>query len=193
MVYQKNLQNNLATLYWCTFTGLIAFYLYMNALPSLSTWHIKLLKNEFHIHSYVKNFTSYIRLEEKLFKELETEIYNKVLPKEQNTINRYTTNSLSDPRRWDIHWNKSFEMKVKEPKGAVLLLHGMSDSPYSLHHQATSLHENGWYVLSVRLPGHGTIPSGLRNVTWEEMAAVVQLSMQHLKARIGDKAIHIMG
>ncbi len=175
------------------FIGLIAFYLYMNALPSLSIWHTKLLKNEFHIHSNVKNFTSYIRLEEKLFKELETEIYNKVLPKERNTINRYTTNSLSDPRRWDINWNKSFEMQVKEPKGAVLLLHGMSDSPYSLHHQATSLYKNGWYVLGVRLPGHGTIPSGLRNVTWEEMAAVVQLSMQHLKAKIGDKAIHIIG
>ncbi len=175
------------------FVGLVAFYLYMNSLPTLSTWHTSVLKNEFTSQHNVQTFPEYLKLEEKLFKELETHIYDKIPIQEKNHINRYTKNSLSDPRRWNTQWNKSFVLSPKEPKGAVLLLHGMSDSPYSLRQQAKYLHKNGFYVVGLRLPGHGTIPSGLRNMKWEEMAAVLNLGMRYLEEKVGTKPIHIMG
>jgi len=175
------------------FIGIIAFTLYMRSLPQLSTWHTTLLEHEFTSHSNVKNIQAYMNLETKLFDELKTEVYDKTLHTEQNRLNRYTNESISNPSLWKPNWNKSFEMKVKNPKGAVLLLHGMSDSPYSLHTQAEYLHKNGFWVLGLRMPGHGTIPSGLRNMKWQDMAAVVELGMKHLDEKVGTKPIHIMG
>ena len=44
------------------------------------------------------------------------------------------------------------------PSGGVLLLHGMSDSPYSLRALGEELHQQGYWVVGLRLPGHGTLP-----------------------------------
>ena len=43
------------------------------------------------------------------------------------------------------------------------------------------------------MPGHGTAPSGLTSITWEEMALVVKLGMEHLASKVGEKPIHIIG
>jgi len=183
----------LVTLIGGFFIGLIAFYLYMGSLPTLSTWHTTLLKNEYTAHSKVKNIEAYMALEEKLFAELQTEVYDKTIPSEQNAINRYSKEGISNPKLWKTKWNQSFELKAKTPKAGILLLHGMSDSPYSLHTQAQYLNEEGYWVLALRLPGHGTIPSGLRNIKWEEMASVVQMGMKHLEEKVAAKPIHMMG
>lgn len=174
-------------------TGVALFLLYMESLPSLSTWHTTILQNEFTTESSVKDFDSYIALEDRLFKELESEIFEKVLSTEKNRINRYTKNSFSDPKRWDKSWNKSFELPVDNPKMGVLLLHGMSDSPYSLHAQAEYLHKRGVWVVGMRLPGHGTVPSALIDLKWQDMAAVVRIGMDRLRQKLGEKPIHIMG
>jgi alpha-beta hydrolase superfamily lysophospholipase len=84
-------------------------------------------------------------------------------------------------------------MPLADPKMGILLIHGMSDSPYSLHTQAEYLHNNGAYVVGIRLPGNGTIPSGLVAATWQDMAAVVKMAMQHLKEKMGNKPIQIIG
>ena len=177
--------------------GVIVFVLYMNSLPSLSTWHTTTLQHEFStkltMKNTVKDFDAYIALENQLFEELDSEIYEKVLPSEKNRINRYTKNSVSNPKRWNKAWNKSFELPVENPKMGVLLLHGMSDSPYSLHAQAEYLHKKGVWVVAMRMPGHGTIPSGLIELKWQDMAAVVQIGMERLSQKLGDKPIHIMG
>jgi len=173
--------------------GFVAFTLYMKSLPSLSTWHTTQLKNEFTVHSEVKNFDDYVALENKLFRELDREIYDKVLKTEQNSVNRYTKKSFSDPKRWSKAWNKSFELPVEDPKMGILLLHGMSDSPYSLHAQAEYLQKEGVWVVAMRMPGHGTIPSALTGVKWQDMAAVVEIGMKRLTQKLGDKPIHIMG
>lgn len=173
--------------------GIIGFIVYMNSLPSLYLWHTTILENEFNTKSGVKDFDAYLALEKKLFNTLDNEIYNKVPDKEKNRINRYTKNSYSNPKRWDRSWNKSFELPVKNPKMGVLLVHGMSDSPYSLHTQAEYLHKQGVWVVGLRMPGHGTIPSGLRELKWQDMAAVVKIGMERLNKKVGNKPIHIMG
>jgi len=173
--------------------GITIFLLYMRSLPSLSTWHTTILDTEFTQYSKVKDFDDYLDLEKRLFAELDREVYDKVLPDEKNRIHRYTRNSLSDPKRWEHSWNQSFELPVENAKMGVLLLHGMSDSPYSLHTQAEYLHTKGVWVVSMRMPGHGTIPSGLTNIKWQDMAAAVKIGMKRLSEKLGDKPIHIMG
>ncbi len=173
--------------------GITAFILYMRSLPSLNIWHTTALENEFVHNANIKNFDAYLKLEERLFIELDEKIYNRVSTNVKNSIHRYTKNSISDPRRWDKAWNRSFELPVKNPKAGILLVHGMSDSPYSLHTQAEYLHKRGVWVVAIRLPGHGTIPSALREVKWEDMASVVKIGMKRLNEKVGDNPIHIMG
>jgi pimeloyl-ACP methyl ester carboxylesterase len=136
-------------------------------------------------------------LEDKLFEELDRKIYEKVPESERNPINRYTKESLSDPGRWQeaygISYNKSFELPAENAKTGVLLIHGMSDSPYSLHTQAEYLNKKGVWVVALRMPGHGTVPSGLVDVRWQDMAAVVKMGMAHLKEKVKGKPIYIMG
>ncbi len=171
----------------------LLFSLYVSSLPPLSIWHTTVLKEEFTDTSPVKNIGQYMQLEDQLFLSLQSKIYQKVEPSMQSYTNRYTPESISIPSRWKPNWNRSLEFIPDNPKGGVLLLHGMSDSPYSLHTQATYLFEEGYRVLALRMPGHGTIPSGLRDMKWEDMAAVVQLGMQHLSHKLGDKPIFMMG
>ena len=173
--------------------GITVFVLYFKSLPSLSTWHTTILQNEFTANSDVKDFDAYIALEDRLFDELDSEVYDKVLANEKNRINRYTKNSVTDPKHWNKAWNKSFELPVENPKMGVLLLHGVSDSPYSLHAQAEYLQKKGVWVVAMRMPGHGTIPSGLIELKWQDMAAVVKIGMERLNQKLGDKPIHIMG
>ena len=47
------------------------------------------------------------------------------------------------------------------------------------------LHANGFYVLALRLPGHGTIPGALTKVRWEDWVAASRLGARHVRKRIG--------
>lgn len=59
-------------------------------------------------------------------------------------------------------------------RGGVLLVHGLGDSPWSFHDIGPELARRGFLVRSVLLPGHGTEPSDLLDVTleqWRELVA----------------------
>jgi alpha-beta hydrolase superfamily lysophospholipase len=43
------------------------------------------------------------------------------------------------------------------------------------------------------MPGHGTAPSGLTSVKWQDMAAVVRLGMSHLRSTTKQGPLHIIG
>ncbi len=94
---------------------------------------------------------------------------------------------------WSPNWNRSFELPVDAAKAGVLLLHGMSDSPYSLRHLGQRLNAAGASVLGLRIPGHGTAPSGLIEATWQDMAMAVRLAVQHLAGQAGERPLYIVG
>ena len=172
---------------------LIGFVVYVYSLPGLSIWHTTQLDHRFTADSNIQTLEGYMALEEQLFAELETEVYAKLKPDKKSDINRYTTNSYSDPSRWPVQWNRTTELPAKEAKMGVLLLHGMSDSPYSLHTQASYLQEQGAWVVNMRMPGHGLIPSGLVELHWKDMAKAIEIGMNHLRERLGDKPLYIIG
>jgi len=176
-----------------TITSIIVFVIYLQSRQELALWHLDILKSEYTAKSDIKNFKEYIKLENSLFKEVDSKINQKLLSGQKTKLNRFYTNSLSSPSHWPQNWNKSFEFTRTKPKAGILLLHGLSDSPYSLHTIGQTLHRYQANVIGLRLPGHGTAPSGLLNVQWEDMAKAVQLAILHLKESIGDKPIHIIG
>ncbi|MEM9303019.1 MAG: alpha/beta fold hydrolase, partial [Pseudomonadota bacterium] len=161
----------------------------------LSPWHTADLGEEFTARDAdeTPTFEAYLALEERLFAELEEEVYAEVETGAEFALVRYSKGSLADPRTRQPNWNRSFELSTPEPRGGVLLLHGMSDSPYSLRQLGLTLRAQGFWVIGIRLPGHGTAPSGLRKARWEDMAAAGRLAMQRLVAKVGERPIHVIG
>jgi alpha-beta hydrolase superfamily lysophospholipase len=171
----------------------IVFVIYLNGRADLQVWHLAELDQEFTAGSDVQTISDYLALEERLFKQLDELVYAKIKPDQQPAINRYNRGSLADPERWSPNWNRSFTLSAASPKAAVLLLHGMSDSPYSLRHLGERLHVAGANVLGLRMPGHGTAPSGLIEITWQDMAAVVRIAMRHLAQHNEGVPIYVIG
>lgn len=69
----------------------------------------------------------------------------------------------------------------------------MSDSPYSLRALGLQLQREGYHVIGLRAPGHGTAPSGLRKIIWQDMAAAVDLALEHLASKIDNRPLHLVG
>jgi alpha-beta hydrolase superfamily lysophospholipase len=163
--------------------------------PALKPWHTEKLHAEFTSGKTdeIRNFADYLQLEDALFAQLEAEIYAHTATGPEYALVRYSAGSAADPQQRQPNWNRSFELTADAPAGGVLLLHGMSDSPYSLRALGETLNRRGYQVLGLRLPGHGTAPSGLTSVRWQDMAAAVRLGMEHLAARVGQQPIHIIG
>jgi alpha-beta hydrolase superfamily lysophospholipase len=165
-----------------------------SSLP-LEPWHTEALTAEFTARKTdeIRTFEDYRRLEDRLFAQLEQQVYAHTPTGPAQALVRYSKGSAADPQGREPNWNRSFELPADAPAGGVLLLHGMSDSPYSLRALGQSLNQNHFWVVGLRLPGHGTAPSGLLSIKWEDMAAAVQLSVAHLAAKVGQKPIHIIG
>jgi len=177
-----------------SFIALLAVYVYfLENRPDLSVWHRADLDVEFSVKAGVSDFNQYIELENRLFAQLDELVYAKVEQATGNSVNRYSRGSLSDPERWPVNWNRSFVLDRDEPTAAVLLLHGLSDSPYSMRPLGERLHEAGAWVLGLRIPGHGTAPSGLVETRWQDMAAAVRLAARHAAETVGSKPFYIVG
>ena len=163
--------------------------------PALKPWHTEKLRAEFSTGKTdeIRSFADYLQLEDELFAQLEEEVYTQTATGPEYALVRYSAGSAADPQQRQPNWNRSIELNADAPVGGVLLLHGMSDSPYSLRALGEKFNALGHQVLGLRLPGHGTAPSGLTSVRWQDMSVAVRLGMEHLAARVGQQPIHIIG
>lgn len=161
----------------------------------LEPWHTAHLEQEFEADDLgeMRTFDDYLALEERLFRELDETVYAQVATGPEYAILRYSRGSASDPESFAVNYNRSFELEAGDARGAVLLIHGMSDSPYSLAAIGKRLNEDGYHVLGLRLPGHGTVPASLTRTHWQDMAAAVQLAMRHLADEVAPYPVHIVG
>ena len=90
--------------------------------------------------------------------------------------------------------NRPFELRPDEcrfPRNregryerGILLIHGLSDSPYFLKPIARRLQERGFLVRSILLPGHGTVPGDLLNVNYQEWVRATAYGIEQLKPRV---------
>ncbi len=65
----------------------------------------------------------------------------------------------------------------------ILLIHGLSDSPYSMKSLARFFKRQCFFVEVLLLPGHGTRPGDLLDVTWEEWAKAVSFAVGTLEKK----------
>ncbi len=180
-------------LFGVTLTLLVVGIHALTSRPALQVWHTVDLDEEFTRASDVKDFAGYLKLEDRLFTQLENKVYQKTGPAGADSINRYQHGSRVDPTAMQPNWNRSFELRQDHPTAGVLLLHGLSDSPYSLRHLGESFHATGATVMGLRLPGHGTAPAGLVEVKWQDWTAAVRLAVKHLRGTVGDQPLYVVG
>ncbi|MEF9995339.1 MAG: alpha/beta fold hydrolase [Burkholderiaceae bacterium] len=173
--------------------GLVAYGFYVSGLPTLSRWHSLELQQEFRAGDGTRTWVQWLAKEDAVFAELKQKIYARPQAGEGQIASRYTAGALADPTKEAFDWNRSFELPAKNPRGGILLIHGLSDSPYSLRGLAEQMNAAGWTVVALRLPGHGALPSGLRDVSWQDWAEAVRVAARHLKQSVGDKPILLAG
>jgi alpha-beta hydrolase superfamily lysophospholipase len=156
-------------------------------LPELRPWHRLVLKEEFHAGraGAPTSFDEYRRLEDRLFAELHTRLLDNPKVADTYPLSRYRAGSLPEHLALDTPYNRSYELTPLSPRGAVLLVHGLTDSPYSMRSLARTFFDEGYYVLVLRLPGHGTIPSALCDVSWKDWYGSVVLAAKHAAAVAG--------
>ena len=76
--------------------------------------------------------------------------------------------------------------KDKLYRRGVLLVHGLTDSPYFMRYLAEFFRDNGFRVMAVLLPGHGTQPGDLLGVTWHEWDKAVAYGADRLAEEVDE-------
>ncbi|MGI9326361.1 MAG: alpha/beta hydrolase [Pseudomonadales bacterium] len=177
-------------------TLIVVLVLMMQGRPELQPWHVAALQSEF-LASKAKEVTdlnAYLALESRLFGELETEVFDLAPAAQQRSYHRFANNSRSDARGYAVNWNRTLVRKHPNSRGAVLLLHGLSDAPYSLRSLAELIYGQGYSVLALRLPGHGTAPAALLRTKHQDWMAAMRLAMRHLASQSeADAPLYIVG
>ncbi len=163
--------------------------------PPLSVWHTYVPEDLDAGDLPKLDWNGYLAHEKRLFEEVHRNVVQKIAPEERVASNRYYEGSPVYPGKFKNDWNRSYTMDpAGAPRGAVVLLHGLTDSPYSLRHVARMYRDRGWAVVAPRLPGHGTVPSGLSYVDWEDWSEATRLAMREARRRAGDgKPLHLVG
>lgn len=179
---------------WLLLTAVVVLAVSFRARgkPELGPWHRVELVHERHADALRDmDWTAWRANEDALFAELHATLAAQAPAGRY----RYERGSRLGAPPGATDWNRSFEsLPDGAPRGGVLLLHGLSDSPYSVNHLAAFYGAQGWAVLAPRMPGHGTTPSGLLTARWQDWLAVVELAMRDLRARVGpDAPLHIVG
>ena len=139
-------------------------------------------------------WAGYLAAEDAAFGFVRDRVTRTLAPGERLPLNRYFSGSPIYPPHFARDWNRSFILDPTGPSlGVVVLLHGLTDSPYSLRHVALAYQARGWTAVAIRMPGHGTVPAGLANAKWPDWAAATRLAMREGARRAKGGPIEIVG
>ncbi|MGI9201766.1 MAG: alpha/beta hydrolase [Woeseiaceae bacterium] len=155
--------------------------------PDMFVWHTYETEQEFRADDYPNGITlgEYLELEDRLFAELDEHVYSTVEPSNRELFNRYNKQGNAYAGDDGMAWNRTFVIDTPDARGGILLLHGASDSPYSVRALAESFAKHGLYVAAFRLPGHGTIPTGLKNADLEDWQSIARSGIRHVAEKVG--------
>lgn len=163
--------------------------------PELELWHTY-VPDELSESAIDKaDWATWMQNENHVFAEVKANVTDKLSDQQPETYNRYAAKSPVYPEAFAHDWNRSYILMPQgKPRGAVVLLHGLTDSPYSLRHFAENYQQHGFVAVAIRLPGHGTVPASLTRTDWEEWMAATRLAVREARKRIpADAPLHLMG
>jgi alpha-beta hydrolase superfamily lysophospholipase len=163
--------------------------------PPLESWHTVVPKELTAGEIAGIDWQGYLAAEDALVEEVRARVTRRLDPKDRVPANRYFEDSPVYPGRFSHDWNRSQVLEPDgAPVGAVVLLHGLTDSPYSMRQVARSYRDRGFVAITPRLPGHGSVPAGLSKVHWEDWAAATHLAVREAVRRAGPgRPLHLVG
>jgi alpha-beta hydrolase superfamily lysophospholipase len=138
------------------------------------------------------DWAAYLAIEKKLAAELAEKIPSQSRP--NSPADRYFADSLVYPDNFDGNWNRSYELTVPSPRGVAVMLHGLTDSPYSMLATSQTLAGAGYNVIAMRMPGHGFAVGGLLRSHWQDWTAAVRIAIRRAVQLPGaDESLLLVG
>jgi alpha-beta hydrolase superfamily lysophospholipase len=176
-------------------TILVGRAIYSQRGAPLKLWHTYVPHDIEAAQIEATEWPGYLAAEGALFAEVRAQVTDKLPQEDRVPSNRYFDGSPLYPPHFKTDWNRSYVMEPdRKPAGVVVLLHGLTDSPYSLRHIARRYRKDGYLAVAIRLPGHGTVPAGLTEVHWQDWMAATRLAVREAKRRVGPgKPLHLVG
>lgn len=80
---------------------------------------------------------------------------------------------ISNEHQKEIKMNMPFERIPERANKAILLVHGLGDSPFSFSDISLSLEQRGFHVQALLLPGHGSNPEDMHLTYYEDWQNIV--------------------
>lgn len=153
--------------------------------PDLQPWHT-FVPDEMSVSQLDRSdWPAYLHQEAQIFRQVEEHVSDRLPADTPEGYNRYVRHSPVWPGHFATDWNHSYLRQPDgKPQGVVVLLHGLTDSPYSLRHFADDYQQRGWAVVAIRLPGHGTVPGSLTNTDWQQWLAATRLAVREARSLV---------
>ncbi|MGI9236846.1 MAG: alpha/beta hydrolase [Woeseiaceae bacterium] len=146
-------------------------------MPPLRAEHRVEFEEEFKAHHESEtDWAGYLAREERLAAEATATL--ELREPEPDVLDRYRRSSLSNPNNYSPNWNRSYTLPAESPRGTAVLVHGLTDSPYSLRATALLLQGLGLTAYGPRMPGHGFAVGDLRHAKWKDWFAAVRIAMR---------------
>jgi len=141
------------------------------------------------------DWAAYLAADQAALAGVRDQVTRKLPEEDRVAVNRYFEDSPLYAARFVRDWNRSYILEpAGDPVGAVVLLHGLTDGPFSARHFAAHYRDHGFVAVVIRLPGHGTVPGGLAHVDWEDWVAATHLAVREARRRVGPaKPVHLLG
>ncbi len=164
--------------------------------PELELWHtfapVELSADELD----EADWSRYLAAEQAAFDEVQAEVTAEARPRGPRSRSTATSRAARSIRGTSRRTGTAPSCWSREgaPVGAVVLLHGLTDAPYSQRHIARRYADHGFVAIVPRLPAHGTVPAALTEVEWEDWMAATRLAVREARARVGpDLPLHLVG
>jgi alpha-beta hydrolase superfamily lysophospholipase len=163
--------------------------------PSLQPWHTIIPEEPSASEIAEGNWQGYLTAEQRMYEQLRRKLDSAMKADDRTLLNRYYASSLTSPEAFGHDWNRSY---VLEPEGTahgvVVLVHGLTDSPYSMRSVAELYRRHGFIAIAPRMPGHGTVPAGLTKAGRKEWHATLEMTMAEARRRsAGRLPVHLVG
>jgi alpha-beta hydrolase superfamily lysophospholipase len=147
--------------------------------PPLELWHT-FVPDELTVAEIdAADWAGYLAAEERIFNSVTHNVTRELPARDRVAYDRYFAEAPVYPGRFVQDYNRSYMLEpAGEAKGVAVFLHGLTDAPYSLRHVAELYQRNGFVAVLIRMPGHGTVPAGLTEATWEDWMAATRLAVR---------------
>ena len=88
---------------------------------------------------------------------------------------------------FELHPKEGYSTGQSKPyKRGILLTHGLTDSPYFMRYLGSFFAHNGFRVMAILLPGHGTQPGDMLDANWQEWAKTLAYGIEQLSKEVDE-------